>query len=147
MDHDDQHFRLNEAARRRTGPERHRRQWTLAEKRRIVAESLAAGTIASSVARRHGIHPNQLYGWRRSFLRSGQETGFSPDIVTPTDPKASAPAPEFIPVAIMTPPSKASPSAPVLTLSLNGVDIRVTAETDLDVLASVLTLLRSGRCC
>jgi len=146
MDTDDQHFRLNEAARRRMGPERHRR-WTQAEKWQIVEESLAAGTIASSVARRHGIHPNQLYGWRRTFLRSGQETGFSLDIEPPTVPKTPAPAPEFIPVAIMTPRPEAPLSAPALTLSLNGVDIRVTAETDLDVLASVLTVLRSGRCC
>jgi transposase len=47
-----------------SGPER-RRRWTAAEKLRIVEECLASGAMASEVARRHGIHPNQLYNWRR----------------------------------------------------------------------------------
>jgi transposase len=46
------------------GPER-RRRWTAEEKARVVAESLVPNAVASEVARRHGIHPNQLYGWRR----------------------------------------------------------------------------------
>jgi transposase len=52
------------------GPER-RRRWSAEEKARIVAESLATNAVASVVARRHGIHPNQLYGWRREW-RSAQ---------------------------------------------------------------------------
>jgi len=47
-----------------SGPER-RRRWTTAEKLRIVEECLAAETSIVEVARRHGIHPNQLHGWRR----------------------------------------------------------------------------------
>jgi transposase len=47
-----------------SGPER-RRRWTLAEKERIVGESLAPEANVSEVARRHDIHPNLLHVWRR----------------------------------------------------------------------------------
>src|ERR671939_1924287 len=47
-----------------------RRRWSAAEKAAIVAESLAPGAIASTVALRHGLHRNQLYMWRRE-VRSG----------------------------------------------------------------------------
>ena len=47
-----------------------RRRWSTAEKAAIVAESLAPGAVASTVALRHGLHRNQLYMWRRE-LRSG----------------------------------------------------------------------------
>jgi transposase len=46
------------------GPER-RRRWTTAEKLRIVEESETAEMPVAEVARRHGLHPNQLHGWRR----------------------------------------------------------------------------------
>jgi hypothetical protein len=45
------------------GPER-RRRWSWKEKAQIVAESLAPGAVASTIARRYGLHPNQLYAWR-----------------------------------------------------------------------------------
>ena len=42
-----------------------RRNWPAEVKARIVAESLAPGVQVSDVARRHGIRPQQLFGWRR----------------------------------------------------------------------------------
>lgn len=58
-----------------SGPER-RRRWTFEQKARVVAESLASGAVASDVARRHGIHPNQLYGWRREVRAAATTTEF-----------------------------------------------------------------------
>jgi transposase len=58
-----------------SGPER-RRRWTFEQKARVVAESLAPGAVASDVARRHGIHPNQLYGWRREVREAAAPTEF-----------------------------------------------------------------------
>jgi transposase-like protein len=72
------------------GPER-RRRWSLAEKRRIVAESLAPGAVSSVVARRHGIHPNQLCDWRRTLGRLAAET-----------------IPDFVPISVAATPSEAS---------------------------------------
>ena len=49
-----------------TGVER-RRRWSEQDKARIVAESLKPGVIVAEVARRYGMHRNQLYGWRSAF--------------------------------------------------------------------------------
>ena len=65
----DAKFKPNAAAVRRfevfTGTGR-RRRWPLDEKARIVGETLAPGAVVSEVARRHGISPQQLFGWRRA---------------------------------------------------------------------------------
>ena len=44
-----------------------RRRWSAAEKERIVAASLEPGAVVSALAREAGIHPSQLYGWRRQL--------------------------------------------------------------------------------
>jgi transposase len=70
------------------GPER-RRRWSDEEKARIVAESFEPGTVASSVAARHGVHRNQLYVWRRKLREAACEVsargvGFVPIMLTDT---------------------------------------------------------------
>jgi transposase-like protein len=42
-----------------------RRRWTPETKARIVQESRQPGAVVSEVARRHGLSPQQLFGWRR----------------------------------------------------------------------------------
>jgi Transposase len=42
-----------------------RRKWSSDEKARIVFESLLPGANVSAVARRNGISPQHLFGWRR----------------------------------------------------------------------------------
>ena len=64
-----------------TGPER-RRRWSLEEKLRILAQSVAPGSSASLVCRLHGISSGQLYTWRRRF-RTGELTGFAPVRLAP----------------------------------------------------------------
>lgn len=49
-----------------------RRRWGGAEKERLVAASLEPGGSVSAVARSAGIHPSQLYGWRRQLVRRSQ---------------------------------------------------------------------------
>ena len=43
-----------------------RRAWTAGEKAVIVAETYEDGARTSDVARRHGLTPQQLFGWRRA---------------------------------------------------------------------------------
>jgi transposase len=54
-----------------------RRRWSLAEKQQLVAASLKPGASVSAIAREAGIHPGQLYGWRRQ-QRALRGIGFAP---------------------------------------------------------------------
>ena len=53
------------------------RRWSTAEKQRLVAATLEPGASVSAIAREAGIHPGQLYGWRRQ-LRARPPIGFAP---------------------------------------------------------------------
>jgi transposase len=57
-----------------------RRHWTGKEKKRIVEEAEQPGMSVSFVARKYGIHPNQLFSWRKlvhegafTAVRAGEE--------------------------------------------------------------------------
>ena len=71
-----------------------RRRWTSAEKLRIVEESLASDAVASEVARRHDVHPNQLHAWRR-LARLGPR-------LQRRRREADEDGPAFVPVAVAT---------------------------------------------
>lgn len=51
-----------------------RQRWSIAEKRRMVEETLIVGASVARVARTEGVNTNQLFGWRRLYLagRLGQ---------------------------------------------------------------------------
>ena len=89
-----------------SGPER-RRRWTFEQKARIVAESLAPGAVASEIARRHGLHRNQLYGWRRDVRGN-----------------ALAPLTEFVPVTV-TKDSVAQDSAIGRAGEVKGIELTI----------------------
>ena len=128
-----------------TGVER-RRKWSVQEKVAIVAESLAEGAVVSEVARRHGLSPQQLFGWR-SRLR---------DAVSGSAPSSDA-TPVFVPAIVEDePPSPAAPTLPAavvamgaavvdpapIEIALGGVIVRVRGEADPRALATVLKALR-----
>ena len=60
-----------------------RRRWSVDDKARIIAETLAPGAVTSEVARRHGMSPQQIFGWRREAKRrSGScAPGFAPVVL------------------------------------------------------------------
>lgn len=51
-----------------------RRSWSAEDKARIVAESLTCGESVCAVARRHGLSPQQLFGWRRQVRQPPEAT-------------------------------------------------------------------------
>jgi transposase len=59
-----------------------RRRWSLAEKQQLVSASLEPGASVSAVARKAGIQPGQLYGWRRQ-LGVQARVGFAPVRIAP----------------------------------------------------------------
>jgi transposase len=127
-----------------TGVER-RRKWSAQEKAAIVAESLAEGAVVSEVARRHGLNPQQVFGWRARLRNAANGSAPSSDAT-----------PMFVPAIVAEEP--ASPAAPTLPavvamgaadvapapieIALGGVVVRVRGEADPRALATVLKALR-----
>ena len=104
-----------------------RRRWSAAEKAAIVAESLAPGAVASTVALRHGLHRNQLYMWRRE-LRSGALG------------KASALGLDFVPIVAE---SRAVPGTAAIEIEIGGAVLRAGTGVDLAFLGKVIRLLQA----
>src|SRR3954452_5328478 len=82
---------------------RARRRWSEEDKRRLVAETLASGETVHGVARRSGISPSQLFGWRKRFgagigrgVPAARMPGFAAVAIAPAAPPSvadAAPAP------------------------------------------------------
>jgi transposase len=104
-----------------------RRRWSAAEKAAIVAQSLAPGAVASTVALRHGLHRNQLYMWRREF-RSGALAS------------VGAPVPDFVPIVS---DSRAAARTAVIEIEIAGAVLRADAGVDLAFLGKIIRLLKA----
>jgi transposase len=71
-----------------------RRRWSSAEKARLVAASLDPGAVVSALAREAGLHPSQLYKWRRQLrARQGAAWGFAPVRIVGETAAPGLPAP------------------------------------------------------
>ena len=106
-----------------------RRRWSAAEKERLVAASLEPGASVSAVAREAGMHPSQLYGWRRQLLREPQ------------------PAASFAAVRIEAEPAPAGLPGPGLieVEFANGLRLRITGSVDPATLTTTIASLADGR--
>ena len=70
-----------------------RRRWSIEQKLEILAEAARPGMAVSEVARRHDLHPNQVFKWRRQ-TRSGElAPTATPGFVPVVFPDAPVPAP------------------------------------------------------
>lgn len=111
-------------------PER-RRRWSWEEKAQIVAESLAPNAVASAIARRYGLHRNQLYAWRKELSQTANGAA-----------EAGGPAPlDFVPVVVTEERDGARASA--IEIELSGARVRVSAGVNPTLLADVLRTLKA----
>ncbi len=116
-----------------------RRSFTSAEKAAIVEESYAGGVSVCGVARRHGLTPQQLFGWRR---------------LARAEPFRSAAPPLFVPVIMASEPD--APTGPKprrrlrrgeeasIEVEIDGVVVRVGRHADAGVIAAVIGALKAG---
>ena len=129
-----------------TGSER-RRNYTPAEKMRIVEEAFRPGVIVKDVARRLGIHESLLYRWRR-LMRAASPTGglptFVPVMVTPEPDRVE---PSALPPVTSPPVTPTAVAGAVLEVMLpDGARVRLEGAVDPALAAAVLTALAtSGR--
>jgi transposase len=148
-----------------------RRRWSADEKARMVLESLEPGANVSAVARRHGLSPQQLFGWRREAREltgegAGEATVAQASALVPRDrargarPTSGGAAPNerrtrreptFAPVVIAAPsPPSACPRSPPADMALAGrieiaigdAVVRVDSQVEAAVLTAVLRAVR-----
>jgi transposase len=125
-----------------------RRRWTLAEKRRIVAESNGGRGEVSATARRNGLSGGQLFTWRRLARegRLGDEAAalVPVEIVTPAA-SGSATAEERDRDE-RGPLAKGAKSSGSILIELgHGIRIRVDGDFDAEALGRVIDVLDRRR--
>jgi transposase len=141
---DTEHSAITEPVRRFevfTGAGR-RRIWSDEDKARIVAESLTGEESVCAVARRNGLSPQQLFGWRRQAREAAEST----------QPRA----PLFVP-AVVEPPVAAprrkrgrprtlrrDEAAGIIEVEIDGVTVRVGRGAEPKTVAAVLRALKAG---
>jgi transposase len=107
-----------------------RRRWMAEDKARIVAETLEPGAVISAIARRHGLSPQQLFGWRRevrkrSALQSAQ--------------------PKFVPAILESEPGRVACAAAAIELEIDGVTVRIGEGASAATVAAVIRALKAAR--
>ena len=143
---DTEHTAITEPVRRIevfTGTGR-RRTWSIEDKARIVAESLTGGESVCAVARRHGLSPQQLFGWRRQARQ-------------PLEATAGEDARLFVPVVVDAPllarahrrrvrkrARRADGVSGIIELEIDGVMVRVGRGAEAKTVAAVLRALKAG---
>jgi len=118
-------------------PRKQRR--SIAEKRRIVEETLAIGASVARVARARGVNANQVFQWRRLY-RAGRLGGTA---------AAAASAIKLLPVTVETlptgtgaqPPSTTAPPG-AIHIKLGHAQIRIEGSADAALVRMVLESLR-----
>src|ERR1700730_14836528 len=116
------------------GPER-RRRWSVEEKLRILAQSVAPGSSTSLACRMHGISSGQLYTWRRQF-RTGELPGCAPVMVAPPIGEVGAVSASWDPEPTLSEADR--PAGATIEVALrSGVKLRITGAFDAAVLRQV----------
>ena len=120
-----------------------RRTWRAEDKALIVAEILASGDSVSAVACRHGLSPQQLFGWRRELqasqtaLSHPEELQFVPAVLA----AASSP---LVRRQRRTPRRQAELDAGTIEVEIDGVIVRVGHGADAKTVTAVLRALKAG---
>jgi transposase len=113
-----------------------RQRRSIAEKRRIVEETLIQGASVARVARANGVNANQVFHWRRLY-QAGRLGG-------------TAAAVKLLPVTVAAPtsaaaalqPSAVESGAGSIHIKLGHAQIRVEGTPDAGLLRMVLESLR-----
>ena len=121
-----------------------RRTFSSEDKARIVAEIAASGDSVSGVARRHGLSPQQLFGWRRQLQASQIESSkidgleFVPAVVDLTSSGSAVRRQRS------SPSCKAEPGAGTIEVEIDRVTVRVGRGADAKTIRAVLRALKVG---
>jgi transposase len=122
-----------------------RRTWSDEDKARVVAEIETSGDSVSGVARRHGLSPQQLFGWRRqvreaqAVISKDNEVRFVPAVVDAAAPDASGHLQRKA-----RRQHRDEPLVGTIEVAIDGVTVRIGAGAPADTIAAVLRALKAG---
>jgi transposase len=114
-----------------------RRAWSAEEKARIVAETVTSGESVCAIARRHGLSPQQLFGWRRQAR----------------EPLALRSEPLLVPAVVEATPlrqpkrrrtGKVHAVSGMIEMEIDGVSLRIGRGADAKTVAAVIRALKAG---
>jgi transposase len=121
-----------------------RRTWSAEDKARIVTESVTSGDSVCAVARRHGLLPQQLFGWRRQARRpAGLSTETAAALFVPA--VVEGPLPErAVRRRSRNRNSRVDLSCGIIEVEIDGVTVRVGRGAEAKTVAAVLRALKAG---
>lgn len=117
-----------------------RRTWTAEKKAAIVAETYEDGARTSDVARRHGLTPQQLFGWRRVAQRRDDEIDgptFAPVVLDAQN------CVSLLDVDGKTPTIEARPHS--IELDVEGSSVWIWPGADPAMVTTIIGALKSGK--
>lgn len=119
-----------------------RREWSDEQKAQIVAESYEPGVKVCSVARRHGLTPQQLFTWRR-LARKPLEA--APDVDVPMFAPAVLDGPTTPAAKGQESPRAArrKSSTGAIELELGGAIIKIASGTDAATITAVIHAMKA----
>jgi len=126
-----------------------RRMRTIAEKRRIVEETLARGASVPVVARKYELNANLLFGWRRLYKQGLLEVSPEPtakmlpvEVTTPTVVATRGAMTNAKKTRARSAPAQVAVAGAELEIEWpSGVVVRVHSRVDAGVLGTVLSAL------
>jgi transposase len=122
-----------------------RRKWSNEDKARIVTEIVTSGDSVCAVARRHGLSPQQLFGWRRQLRETAakrseaEEVHFVPAVVGAVAQRTPALCNER-----STPRCKSKHDVGVIEVEVDGVTIRAGRGADANTIAAIVQALKAS---
>ncbi|WP_256809515.1 transposase [Bradyrhizobium sp. Bra64] len=129
-----------------------RRKWSDEDKARIVAEIVASGDSVCSVARRHGLSPQQLFGWRRQLREAAgghseiEEVQFVPAVVDVAVPAPALGGERKVAGCKPKPDARARRcDAGIIEIEVDGITIRAGRGADTAMIASIVQALKASR--
>jgi|SRR5215469_483841 len=122
----------------------HRQRRSIAEKRRIVEETLIEGASVARIARANGVNANQLFGWRRLYLsgRLGEQKPtmkLLPVRVTESLPTVAIPATSKVSTSMEIADPK--PIAGTIHIKLRQARLRIEGSADPELVRVLLECL------
>lgn len=116
-----------------------RQRRSIAEKRRIVEETLVEGASVARVARAHGINANQVFGWRRLYV-AGRLGEHKPAMkLLPVRVSESKPAPVVVAHRVT---DVSQPQPGTIHIELRQAQVRIEGNLDPALIRVLLECLR-----